>query len=206
MQDLGDIWQWLNTNSGAISAIGSICTLAVWVLYFQLLLNTYRYRLRPRLLINRTGKAVEAKCIITNMSVEKIYLESVLVTLEFAGPSMTFILSEIVTDGKGRQRARYQGPLASGELLDIGSYRSIVERGLREQRASKPGCEMDELKAIIITAVATYTAEERLVASERRFDLVDAGKTISSRQYSARQVRSGRRRREIERFVVRNVA
>lgn len=205
MQILTHIWTWLGENNAAINAVFSGLTLLVWILYFQLLLNTYRYRLRPRILINRAAKAMEAHCVVTNMSVEKIYLESVLVTLELEDYAMTCGLSDIITDGNGRQNMRYQGPLASGEMLDIGSFRSIIEHGVKVSVAGGLEIEMKDVKSALITTVATYTAEERVIGAERRFILSEDDRTISSRQYSARQILSGRRQREIERWVVQNL-
>ncbi|MCO6187792.1 hypothetical protein [Rhizobium sp. L1K21] len=205
MEIFGDIWRWMNENSGALSAMGNWLMLLVWALYFQLILTNYRYRFRPKILVNRSSSAVESHCIITNMSAETIYLESILVELDFGESIFRHVLSDIVRDRHGRQRTRYQGPLASGEMLDIGSFRSVIERGLGSPQAQDLENGIEDIKSILITPVATYTAEDRLIGAERRF-LVDArANEISSRQYSASQIRSGARQREVEQFLLKHL-
>jgi hypothetical protein len=202
---MSDIWQFITSNSGGINVITNILMLGVWALYFQLILHTYRHGLRPKILINRAaGCTLDARCIITNMSSEKIYLESVLLTLSNDEEEQTFVLTEYV--GAEPQSATpqllFQGPLSSGELVDIGSYRSLMDRSLGSD-ANHPLREPN-LRSLKIAVVATYTAEDQIIGAERTFDIDPEDHRMSPLRYSADQIRSGRRRAEIERYMLRH--
>lgn len=208
------MWEWLKDNNGAVSALASILTLIVWTLYFQLLYNNYRRLRRPRILINRgAGETAEARCIVANMSAEAIYIEAVL--LSFGGDNeddapAVCSLGELDTttsqDGDDPRRAWLQGPLQSGELIDIGSYQSLMDRaaggtdGAGEDEAGRA-----QAAKLTVTVVASYLSEDGVVAAERVFDL-DRGTRptrLKPRTTTARQIRSASARRSIERVMIR---
>ncbi|GEM_PF-1142688 len=201
---MAEIWQFLTNNSGGINVITNILMLGVWALYFQLILTTYRHGLRPKILVNRAaGHTLDARCIITNMSSEKIYLESVLLTIASDEEEQTFVLTEYVSaEAQTASQQLFQGPLASGELIDIGSYRSLMDRSLGAD-ANHPLREPN-LRSLKITVVATYTAEDQIIGAERTFDVKESDHRLAPRHYSANQIRSGRRRAEIERYMLRH--
>lgn len=71
--------EWLNQNSGAISAVTGILTLMIWVFYAQLLYNGYVRQRRPRIIINRgSGKNLSSLCLISNMSAEAIFVQHII--------------------------------------------------------------------------------------------------------------------------------
>jgi hypothetical protein len=209
-----DMWDWLKDNHGAVSATASILTLFVWTLYFQLLYNNYRRLRRPRILINRgAGQTTDAKCIVANMSAEAIYIEAVLLSFgsEDADAEPTVCsLSDLDTttaqEDVDPRRAWLQGPLHSGELIDIGSYQSLMDKA----SGSAGGAREDEdgravAAKLTVTVVASYLSEDGLVAAERVFDLDDTARPtrLMPRRTSARQIRSTRSRRSIERLMMR---
>ncbi|MGV0912543.1 hypothetical protein [Martelella sp. FOR1707] len=203
------MWTWLDQHGAAIDSLLGGATLVVWVLYFQLLLTTYRHRSRPKILINRAGgDTPDTHCIITNMSAEPIYLESVLLHVVGDKGDQTFALSEVGAgspNGSSPQKW-YQGPLSSGELSDIGSYRSIIERFRKGELQKIGNADFGAIQSLTVIAVASYTARESLIAAERTFDLVEDETILRPRRYAATQIRSGRRRRRIEEFMVANTA
>lgn len=203
------MWEWVKENSGALGAIASVLTLLVWGLYFQLLYNNYRRLRRAKILINRgAGETLDAQCIVANMSAEAIYLEAVLVSF---GPddereeSTVCSLSDLDTNtppGTDPRRDWLQGPLQSGELLDIGTYRSLMEKAEAGGAAITPeGGRM--VFSLTVTIVATYMSEDGLVAAERTFDVDRRATRLAPRSFSARQIRSRRDRRAIERLMTR---
>lgn len=202
---MSDIWQFITTNSGGISVVTNVMMLAIWVLYFQLLLHTYRHGMRPKILINRAaGYTLDARCVITNMSSEKIHLESVLLVLRSDKEEQTFVLTEHA-DNEAEEmppQVWFQGPLGSGELIDIGTYRSLIDRALGPNSSDHPLRE-PRLRSLKIAVVATYTAEDQIIGAERSFDIKGDDRRMAPRAYSAEQIRSGRRRAEIERFMLR---
>ena len=124
--------EWLNENAQAISAIASICTLFVWVFYAQLLYNGYVRQRRPRVIINRgKGIGVDAICLISNMSSEAIYVQHLVAVLHTKNQSYSLDVVEYQQRGSEQQEGSYrthQGPLASGDYLNIQSFGDIVNQ------------------------------------------------------------------------------
>lgn len=205
------MWEWLKENSDAVGATASVLTLFVWGLYFQLLYNNYRRLRRAKILINRgAGETIDARCIVANMSAEAVYLEAVLVSF---GPddereeATVCSLSDLDTTnppGTDPRQDWLQGPLQSGELLDIGTYRSLIEKA----EAGGVAVATDPAREVVtltVTIVATYMSEDGLVAAERTFDIDcrTKGSRLAPRSFSARQIRSRSDRRAIERLMIR---
>jgi hypothetical protein len=208
------MWQWLLDNHGAVSAIASILTLFVWGLYFQLLYNNYRRLRRPKILINRgAGQTVQARCIVANMSAESIYVEAVLVSFDpdrrDTEPTVCSLsdLDMPVPTEKDPRRTWLQGPLQSGELIDIGSYQSLIDKAVSGKDADATRHGALPLHAIAVTVVASYLSEDRLVAAERVFDLErrDAAVRLRPRSFAARQIRSRADRASIEALMMRDL-
>jgi hypothetical protein len=197
------MWSWLQDNHGAISAIASVLTLAIWTLYFQLLLSSYHHRRRPKILISLVaGHRPSAHCLVTNMSAEPIYVEAIFTEIGKRGPgeprrierrSLSDLDIRTVKDGDRRPQW-FQGPLNSGEMIDIGSFGDLV-------KMTSDGGDFDgDMNEIILTVAATYTAEDTLVAARRVFDIGrrDGELLLRPRSPSAEQVRSRSARRKIE--------
>jgi hypothetical protein len=208
------MWQWLLDNHGAVGAVASILTLFVWALYFQLLYNNYRRLRRPKILINRgAGQTAQARCIVANMSAEAIYVEAVLVSFDpdqSGGEPTVCSLSDLDTSApmeNDPRRSWLQGPLQSGELIDIGSYQSLIDKAAagNETEAAQHG--RPPVHALGVTVVATYLSEDRLVAAERVFDLEPCGPSVRlrPRTFTARQIRSHADRASIEKLMMRDL-
>lgn len=124
--------EWLNENAQAISAVASIFTLFVWVFYAQLLYNGYVRQRRPRVIINRgQGTGVDAICLISNMSSEAIYIQHLVAVLHTQNHSYNLDVVEYQQRSSEQHENRYrthQGPLASGDYLNIQSFGDIVNR------------------------------------------------------------------------------
>lgn len=193
------VWAWLGNNQGQVGAVLSALTLGVWVLYLQLLLNSYRHQRRPKILINMgAGHTIDAKCVVANMSAEPIYIEAVVLSLALRERQVVCTLSNLNAPSTPEVDPRsqwFQGTLDSGELLDLGSYGDLIERtGVRPT---------DAASMLTVTVVATYTAEDGLVAAERAFDLTrESGNCLlHPRSLVARQIRSRRARRALEHLI-----
>lgn len=191
---MSGFWQWLSENHGSVNALAGLMTLLVWLFYFQLLLSGYRHRLRPKILITRGGaRTIGARCIITNMSVEAIYLEAIMVSVRDGERQYISSLSELEAEQttKSDPRQLYlQGPLASGEMIDIGSYAELLKRATNGK---------EQPSAFTLTVIATYTSEETLVAAERDFTI--SGSSLNSDAIVARQIRSRWQRMRLMRLI-----
>ncbi|MCR4264679.1 hypothetical protein [Nitratireductor sp. ZSWI3] len=201
------MWAWLQQNHGQVSALASVLTLVIWTLYFQLLLSSYRYRLRPKILINRgAGHTLKAHCLIANMSAEPVYIEAVVTDLgcRTDGDRVTrhrCSLSELdleVSSGGDPRPQWFQGPLKSGEWIDIGTYERLIDRARKTTGVTDPVCE------VTVTVVATYTAQDSPVAAFRTFELGNHGDCpiLAPRTFTATQIRSRAARRAIERSML----
>ena len=188
------MWNWLGENSSAIGVLTGVLTLVVWVLYFQLLYLGFRQTQRSNLLISIAGgPQIDAQCIIANMSRQPIYIEAVAVSVKGEAGASVHSLSDLQLDGSdGDLRSRaMQGPLASGEMIVLGSYRNLVKR----TGASAEGKEL----RFTLTAIAIYAGEDRSVAAER--DFVLRGDQLFSTSARARQLRSRRDRARLDLLI-----
>ncbi len=208
------MWQWLLDNNGAVSAVASILTLFVWGLYFQLLYNNYRRLRRPKILINRgAGQTAQARCIVANMSAEAIYVEAVLISFDPDQSSdrpTICSLSDLDTTAPTEndpRRSWLQGPLQSGELIDIGSYQSLIDKAVAGNETETTRHGRPPVHSLGVTVVASYLSEDRLVAAERVFDLEPCGPSVRlcPRSFSARQIRSHADRTSIEKLMMRDL-
>lgn len=195
------MWAWISDNSDALNVVVSALMLLVWAVYLQLLLNNYRRNRRTKILINRAnGHRLDTHCVVTNMSAEAIYVEGVIAELRGEDDETPIACS--LTDVGGRvEPARsngedgYQGPLNSGDSVEVGTYRQIVEHALS---LSKDG--LTRVTGLTLTLVATYGSENQPAAAQRRFEIIDhAGEQfLYSELMMTRQVRAKGERRELE--------
>ncbi len=203
------MWDWLQQHNGTISALASVATLFVWAIYLDFMLRSYRNANRPKILINFGAGAFDnANCLIANMSAQPIYMDSVVATLHADGRSYTTVLSEqdaTLSEQRDYRSQSLQGPLKTGEFLNIGTFRSLVSRVAEEAcPADRPVDLAGQAHRLDILVAGIFTGSDRLIAAERCFDLVGQGnrRRIRPRSFAAEQIRSGRRRRQIERFMV----
>lgn len=166
--------EWLNDNAQAISAIASICTLFVWVFYAQLLYNGYVRQRRPRVIINRgKGTGVDAICLISNMSSEAIYVQHLVAVLHTQQQSYSLDVIEYQQRGSEQQEANYrthQGPLASGDYLNIQSFGDIVNQ-VKEYWEIDDSLLHEQNIQLEIRVIAIYGSEDMPTGASRSFNL-----------------------------------
>jgi hypothetical protein len=121
------------------------------------------------ILIHRSvGDDEAARCFVSNMGAEPIYLVSLIADLDIEGERR----SAVITDrGEWREEnnpasATTQGPLASGNYLDVGSFKDLMDRA----DSTVPGAS-DKAERLVLTAVASYGYGAKLVAARREFAL-----------------------------------
>ncbi|WP_337918686.1 hypothetical protein [Pseudaminobacter soli (ex Zhang et al. 2022)] len=195
-----------------ITALTGLGTLMVWVIYLQVFISSYRRQLRATLLITRgAGQGLEARCFLSNMSSESIYVQSVLVALWAPEKSMAFPVTDILgLDNEAPadpwKRTR-QGPLGSGETRDIGSFGNLIEQGLRAlQTDSREGIAPMAIQRLTIEVVGLYGSEDLPVGARRRFLVLEENgrPRIQAKGIQTQQIRGRRERKKLESRLARD--
>lgn len=186
---------WISQHHDSLTALTSIGTLLIWLIYAQLLYKGYRRQRRPRLIINRgKRKDINALCIISNMSAEPVFIEYIVAELETSRGSIVMDVTDFERDYDGEsngdeQRKRdeipervrdntRQGPLQPGDYLHIGTFQNIVRRMARqakiEMQGFRPAGDL-EFERLTIQLIGIYGPEDLPIGAERSFTLQASG-------------------------------
>jgi hypothetical protein len=204
------MFDWIREHHQTLSVIVNIGMLFVWIAYLQLFLANYKRQTRPKILINvGAGRSIDARCLVSNMSSEAIYVESLIATLETEKDRWICPVTdaqELADEQDHDLRSMtVQGPLKQGEVMDVGSFRDLVRHAVRESECPVPAeVEFPEgLAAIEIQAIADFGPDDLLVGAKRRFELVreDGGWTLGHHTPHTEQIRSRRERRRVKRLL-----
>jgi len=204
------MWNWVNEYSGAISAIASVGTLLIWLVYLQLILENFRRQRRSTILINRgAGKGLGAHCLISNMSMSAVYLTSIIAKMKTEDRTFQRALTDLRDldeTMKGDPRSVFkQGPLDPGEFLDIGTFRDLMQQmGESEDGPDDNVDWANAVKSLEITAVAVYGSDDLLVGGRRTFNLEkdeNGRANVCPTTMDSEQIRSRRERRAIGRLL-----
>lgn len=197
----------LQANAPIVSAAASLGTLCIWAVYLQIFVGGHRRQVKPMLVINHgEGRALNAHCLVTNMSREPVYIQSVVAKVATKNQTYTAYITDaedIRRSGvdTGWQRMTRQGPLQPGIMADMGTFDYIIEYA--EANAIEAGEQLAEkldaiAESIEITILGIYGSEDLLIGATRKFDLTksDSGSAIRASEALTRQItRKGERRR-----------
>ncbi len=190
----GTMWDWLVENASPLQAIVGIVTAVVWIIYLQILVSGLRRQRRTEILIHLGGsRSSDARTFISNLGFEPIYiLEILLTTWTKDGERETSVVDRSETAKKDLSSASastFQGPLDSGEYIDIGSFDNLLERARWNisKKLDPSAIERVEMKVAAISA-----ASSAVVASKRQFDVESGedGCRLRPRTLYATQIRS----------------
>ena len=199
---------WLIENVDLLNLIASWAMVAIWVVYLQVFLRSFRRQTLPKIVINRAaGSTLDASCFVSNMSPDAIYIESVIVEVACGERKFSSAVTEIdlrTEDDNSldpKQRT-FQGPLASAAYTSLGTFQHLVGTLSRHT-----GCDIDELQTaglplfIDISILADYASEKLLIGARRRFRATweDGQWKLVGETPETRQIRSHRERRQISR-------
>lgn len=203
--------EWMSEHQELLNLLVNLGMLAVWIAYLQLFLANFRKQRRPNILINfGAGSGLSARCLVSNMSSEAIYIESIIAKLEGDGTTQTCAVTDLEDLGAERvledpKQGTRQGPLASGGYMDIGEFRDLIERVLRSNGTPDDGRPPSLVggRVFELQVIANYGSENLLVGGERRFDLVERQGQLSLRPrgIDTRQITTRRERRRIARTL-----
>lgn len=182
--------QWLQTHASVISAIASLGTLTIWAVYLHIFVSNHQRQIKPMLVINRgEGRTLDARCLVTNMSQDPVHIQSVLAKITAPGGEYTAYITDAedvryAGNPSGWERMTRQGPLASGMMVDMGSFAGILDYAAQSccghQRFE--GSELcTEATTIEITILGIYGSEDLLIGASRKFEIDQSKKEIELR-------------------------
>ncbi len=177
--------------------------------------HSYHRQRRPRVLINKGvgGEDLDSPCLICNMSQESIFIYFFMARLTTSQGCHFSAVTDGETDASGDRTLRSswtrQGPLASGECLDVFSFRQILDHVAREA-----GIELDQgvpidpdikLKSLEFHVISIYGSDNAPFGAVRRFDIhfdSDSNRvTLRPNSIDTISKTSRRYRRQIKRWL-----
>jgi hypothetical protein len=200
---------WLSENQAVLSLAINAAMLGVWIIYLQLLLNGYRRQRRSSILITRgAGSGPRSRCLITNMSVEPIYVTSLIATMisptgryEVALTDLRDLPEDLGADPRSTMG---QGSLVTGQYLDIGHFDDLLVELAQDRPEAPAPRTVTELQLVV---VALYGSSHRPVGAERHFALEtrEGIVRIVPRTVETQQLRSRRERRKLRQQLARHM-
>lgn len=167
------MWEWLSENSGPMQAVTSVVTALVWIFYLQILVSGFRRQRRTEILIYLAGsRNLDARTFVSNLGLEPIYILEIMLTVwskdgqrETSIADRTELAKEDLQSPSG---TTLQGPLNSGEFVDIGNLETILQRA---QDNTFDELDFDNIERVEIKVAATTAASSHIVAARREFEL-----------------------------------
>lgn len=185
------MWQWIASNAETLNVLANVSMLLVWLTYLQIFLAGYRRARRAKIMINRGGGTdSNARCLLSNMSSEPVFVLSIDARIGAEGRVLArqqlTDLEQIDQAAEGREPfgILMQGPLHTGQSIDIGSFQDLLnevataipvvspDRPLADEGHDRCGGR-DALwrraDTLEITVTAAYGPDDLLVGARRAF-------------------------------------
>jgi len=162
---------WISENSEILSLALSALMALIWIVYLQIFAMGYLRQRRPIVLISRTaGTGDSARCFVSNMGAEPIYLTALIADVcigDTLNRSFVTDRDELGADDiDSPGDATNQGPLSSGSYLDAGNFGTILKRALDHLDLSDHDEQVSELR---LTVLCNSGHSNLLVAASRSF-------------------------------------
>jgi hypothetical protein len=200
---------WITQNSDFVQVILNALMVVIWVFYLQIFLVGYRRQRRADILINLgSGAGRQSRFFVSNLSLEPVYLLDVLVELTTKDGSREADITERAeTSGAQLNRpteATNQGPLKSGEFIDIGNLDDLLERASMQLK----DVDLQVTTSLAITVVVHTSSTPDIAGARRSFRICGQGGeiTILPTQVAATQIRSLWGRRQLRRKMLRRLS
>lgn len=198
--------QWLADHNAALSVILNAAMLVVWISYLNIFLFSFLRQRRQLVTITQgAGAALNAKCFVSNLGLEPIYIAEVVIDLVVAGEQCQAVVTDrtLMSDQELQdpREATNQGPLQSGHHSSIGEFGDLIRRGLSSSECKGT---LDEVSEVTVTVV-TATAAKGAVTGARRAFVIEGsgedrnlhGRTLMAEQITGRAA-SRKLRRDLE--------
>ncbi|MFC4174210.1 hypothetical protein ACFOYU_19530 [Microvirga sp. GCM10011540] len=197
------MWDWIASNHQVLGVAANIAMLFVWIAYLQVFVSSYRRQKRSSILVHRgAGSGLEAWCLISNMSAEATYIESLIATVETKEGRWSCPVTELQEGRSDLELATRQGPVQAGQFVDIGSFQSLIEPVLQRGTSLQGAVarvDLGNLVAFEIKVIAVHGSEDLLSGAIRRFDLIRRQRQLLLKGHTVgtQQVRSRRERKRL---------
>ena len=200
---------WLAQNQAAVDTGVSVLMALIWLVYLQIFVASTLRQRRSSILVNTgVGVGMQARCFISNLGYEPVYLNEILVRLNSGGRTATAVITdrrELSDEAlKDPDEATNQGPLRTGHMTDIGSFHDLFERARGQVEEDFAPERIDRLELIVVA----NTASVRHVGASRAFCLTHAPEgirmkpeTLDTHQIRGRRAR-GQLRSELEALML----
>jgi hypothetical protein len=195
------LFDWLQSNAAAISALASIGTLVIWLLYLTLFYREFRRSQLPHIVIKQGYRFdLDASCHVTNMSQQAVDVLAALVRVERDGEHATFLASALSEDPPDPRRI--ERPLHAGSSLELGTFRGLLELA-QDHLPPASGDDGDPEVDLEIRVVALVGPQQVPRGARRRFRVVSDGGEPRVRPHDVlpQQLASRRQRRLARRWL-----
>lgn len=206
MPELDQSWA---TFAQLLSAVATVALLAIWGIYIRLFYEQYRERNRPWFLLHQvSGADLESPCLLVNMGAQTTHISAVLAVVHWGDHS---IARRLPSDGwvpsdagqpAGRTHAFREGPLASGDVLSLGTFGELFGH-MVEQHGQRPDHPYEDIEAVELRVItASHANEQGLLGAYQRYRFERDGDALLVRpvQLGTNQMRSRDQRREVARW------
>ena len=198
--------EWITSNSTLLQVVLNALMVVIWVVYLQVFLFSFMRHRRPEILITLgAGIGLKTRCFVTNLGLEPIYILDIVVEFETTEGQHRAIVTDRTElsdqELNDPSQATNQGPLRSGNFMDIGSFETLVNRACSPTYQLRADVDVETVEILVIAATA---AKWSLIGAARTYKVISEDDRILLRPTSvtARQIYSfaGQRRlrRELE--------
>jgi hypothetical protein len=195
---------WIQNHSQLLSVGVNAAMVVIWLVYLRLFIQTIRKNERSSILITRGGgQRTSAHCMICNMSAQIIFVMSVTVSIRSENGASTRPITDVrrpSDTGKGGdvREQTHQGPLEPGEMMDLGSFESVIQRAYDSAGSGSLDLENGQ-HCVDILVMAHYASENLPIAASRSFEIRPDGDDpfIVPTSPRTRQIRSARERKRL---------
>ncbi|NDV00603.1 hypothetical protein [Pseudoroseicyclus tamaricis] len=204
---------WITDHSSLLNLAVNVGMFLIWVAYLQIFLMNYLRGRRPRIIISRGGgSSIDALCLVSNMSQEPIYLQSIYCTIrgkDGSTCSATITDREMLAraaDGTDAPGVTSHGPLGRAEFMSLGPYRRLLD--ITVEQSDDGACALDELSEQIegfeIMVVSAFGGDDLEIAAKRdfRIDRSEEPWNVIPVYPQTTQISSRRERKEIRNRVI----
>lgn len=196
---------WLRDNVEILSLALSAIMALIWLVYLQVFVSQFMRQRRPVIMITRSAALDdEARCFITNMGSEAIYILNLIAELHTKDRSYSAVVTDRVeTDFKDLNRPSErtnQGPLESGKFFDAGSFHELE---MRARDAIGTPLEERDITCMTITVAAATGHASHLAAAWRSFQVEwrDDRRIFLPTTVLTRQVQTNWKRNKLKRLL-----